>query len=89
MEQEENEEISSASTSGGHSRSEPESNMNARPYQVELLKLAKERNTIICLGTGTGKTFISVMLIKEMAYEVRESYKNGGKRTFFLVNTGE
>lgn len=81
--------ISSASTSGGHSRSEPESNMIARPYQVELLELAKERNTIICLGTGTGKTFISVMLIKEMAYEVRESYKNGGKRTFFLVNTGQ
>ncbi|XP_015776860.1 PREDICTED: endoribonuclease Dicer-like [Acropora digitifera] len=89
MELEENEGISSASTSSGHSRSEPESNMIARPrpYQVELFELAKERNTIICLGTGTGKTFISVMLIKEMAYQVRESYKNGGKRTFFLVNT--
>ena len=89
MEQGQNEKISSASTSGGHSRSEPESKMIARPYQVELLELAKERNTIICLGTGTGKTFISVMLIKEMAHQVRESYKNGGKRTFFLVNTGE
>ncbi|KAK2567376.1 Endoribonuclease Dicer [Acropora cervicornis] len=51
MEQEENEGISSASTSSGHSRSEPESNMIARPYQVELFELAKERNTIICLGT--------------------------------------
>ena len=89
MEQGDNEGISSASTSGDHSSTEPDSNLIARPYQVDLLELAKERNTIICLGTGTGKTFISVMLIKEMAYEVRESYKNGGKRTFFLVNTGE
>ena len=89
MEQGDNEGISSASTSGDYSSTEPDSNLIARPYQVELLELAKERNTIICLGTGTGKTFISVMLIKEMAYQVRESYKNGGKRTFFLVNTGE
>ena len=62
---------------------------SARPYQVELLERAKERNTIVCLGTGTGKTFISVMLIKELAHEVRGTYKNGGKRTFFLVNTGK
>ena len=89
MEQGENEGISSASTRGGDSRIEQDSNMIARPYQVELLERAKERNTIVCLGTGTGKTFISVMLIKEMAYQVRESYENGGKRTFFLVNTGE
>ena len=89
MQRGENEGISSASTSGGESSIEPASNMIARPYQVELLERAKERNTIICLGTGTGKTFISVLLIKEMAYQVRESYKNGGKRTFFLVNTGE
>ena len=67
---------------------EPESSMVPRLYQAELLERAKERNTIVCLGTGTGKTFISVMLIKEMAHQVRETYKNGGKRTFFLVTTG-
>ena len=61
---------------------------SARPYQVELLERAKERNTIVCLGTGTGKTFISVMLIKELAHEVRGNYKDGEQRTFFLVNTG-
>lgn len=66
----------------------PEDNFSARPYQVELLERAKQRNTIVCLGTGTGKTFISVMLIKELAHEVRGTYKKGGKRTFFLVNTG-
>ena len=68
---------------------EQEEKLLARPYQVELLERAKEKNTIVCLGTGTGKTFISVMLIKELAHEVRGTYKKGGKRTFFLVNTGK
>ena len=66
----------------------PEDEFSARPYQVELLERAKKSNTIVCLGTGTGKTFISVMLIKELAHQVRESYNDGGKRTFFLVRTG-
>lgn len=66
----------------------PQDTLSARPYQVELLERAKERNTIVCLGTGTGKTFISIMLIKELAHQVRGTYKKGGKRTFFLVNTG-
>ena len=66
----------------------PGEQFSARPYQVELLERAKERNTIVCLGTGTGKTFISVMLIKELAHEVRKTYENDGKRTFFLVPTG-
>ena len=86
MEQKDSEKSSSSSKS--EVQAEPEATMSARPYQVELLERAKERNTIVCLGTGTGKTFISVMLIKELAHEVRETYKNGGKRTFFLVNTG-
>ncbi|XP_065660737.1 endoribonuclease Dicer isoform X3 [Hydra vulgaris] len=59
----------------------------ARPYQIELLDLAKKSNTILCLGTGTGKTFISVMLIKEKQHEIKRDFKNRGKRTFFLVCT--
>ena len=86
MKEEDSEGNSSASESEGEP--EPEVRMSARPYQVELLERAKERNTIVCLGTGTGKTFISVMLIKEMAHQVRETFQNRGKRTFFLVNTG-
>ena len=86
MKEEDSEENSSASES--EAKPEPEVRMSARPYQVELLERAKERNTIVCLGTGTGKTFISVMLIKEMAHQVRETFQNKGKRTFFLVNTG-
>ncbi|XP_057315255.1 endoribonuclease Dicer-like isoform X2 [Hydractinia symbiolongicarpus] len=59
----------------------------ARPYQVEILQRAKSENTVVCLGTGTGKTFISVMLIKEKQGEIGGSIQEGGKRTFFLVNT--
>ena len=83
MEEEESETVTESET-----EVVPEDEFSARPYQVELLERAKIRNTIVCLGTGTGKTFISVMLIKELAHQIRESYKNGGKRTFFLVNTG-
>lgn len=58
-----------------------------RDYQIEILEAAKERNTIACLGTGTGKTFIAVMLIRENANEVRKPFDEGGKRMFFLVPT--
>nr|AGW15597.1 dicer 1 [Nematostella vectensis] len=61
--------------------------LTPRPYQSELVRIALEKNIIVCLGTGTGKTFISVMLIKELSFQVRKSRKEGGKRTFFLVNT--
>ena len=84
---------SSSSVSGTETETQPkdsdvEAGFTARPYQVELLERALERNTIVCLGTGTGKTFISVMLIKELSHQIREIYLNGGKRSFFLVNTG-
>ena len=46
------------------------------------------RNTMVCMGTGTGKTFIAVMLVNELAHQIRLPFENGGKRTFFLVNTG-
>ena len=89
MESEDN--TSSSSVSGTETQpkdSDVETGFTARPYQVELLERALERNTIVCLGTGTGKTFISVMLIKELSHQIREIYHNGGKRSFFLVNTG-
>ena len=86
MMEEDSDENSTPSES--EAKPEPEVTMSARPYQVELLERAMERNTIVCLGTGTGKTFISVMLIKEMAHQIRKTFQNRGKRTFFLVNTG-
>ena len=66
----------------------PDTALQARPYQVEIVDIAKKKNTIVCLGTGTGKTFISVMLIKERQGSIQGDLISGGKRTFFLVNTG-
>jgi endoribonuclease Dicer len=39
--------------------------------QVELLDAAKERNIIVCLGTGSSKVFIATKLIQELANAVR------------------
>lgn len=60
-----------------------------RPYQCEMLEAALQKNTIVCLNTGSGKTFIAVMLIKALQTEISTlSLDHGGKKTFFLVNTG-
>lgn len=53
--------------------------------QVELLEAALEHNTIVCLNTGSGKTFIAVLLIKELSHQIRQE---DGRRSVFLVNTG-
>lgn len=58
-----------------------------RPYQIDLFEKAVEGNTIIYLPTGSGKTYIAVMLIKNMSNDVRSPISEGGKRTIFAVNT--
>uniref|UniRef100_A0AAQ5YF01 ribonuclease III n=1 Tax=Amphiprion ocellaris TaxID=80972 RepID=A0AAQ5YF01_AMPOC len=58
-----------------------------RKYQVELLEAALEHNTIVCLNTGSGKTFIAVLLTKELSHQIRGCYQENAKRTVFLVNT--
>ena len=40
--------------------------------QLELFQAAREENTIIYLQTGSGKTYISVLLILDMAAETRK-----------------
>uniref|UniRef100_A0A6I8PN00 ribonuclease III n=1 Tax=Ornithorhynchus anatinus TaxID=9258 RepID=A0A6I8PN00_ORNAN len=58
-----------------------------RKYQVELLEAALDHNTIVCLNTGSGKTFIAVLLTKELSYQIRGDLNKNGKRTVFLVNS--
>uniref|UniRef100_A0A3P9IFI0 ribonuclease III n=1 Tax=Oryzias latipes TaxID=8090 RepID=A0A3P9IFI0_ORYLA len=57
-----------------------------RKYQVELLEAALEHNTIVCLNTGSGKTFIAVLLTKELSHQIRGSYQENARRTVFLAN---
>ncbi|XP_063958969.1 endoribonuclease Dicer-like [Lytechinus pictus] len=58
-----------------------------RQYQLELLETALEQNTVVYLQSGTEKTFLAVMLIKELSWSVRMPVKDGGKRSIFLVNS--
>ncbi|TKR68423.1 hypothetical protein L596_024412 [Steinernema carpocapsae] len=57
-----------------------------RDYQIELLEKALNYNTIIPLGTGSGKTFIAVLLIKEYTQLLLPKFSNGGKRAVFIVD---
>ncbi|XP_076668388.1 endoribonuclease Dcr-2 isoform X2 [Andrena cerasifolii] len=59
----------------------------ARPYQIDMFEIALKQNTIIYLPTGAGKTYVAVMLIKELSADIRRPYTEGGKHTVFLVNT--
>ncbi len=62
--------------------------MNFFISQTEIMEQAKSENLIVCLPTGSGKTFIAIMLIKELSPVIRRSLKDGGKRTVVLVKTG-
>lgn len=69
----------------------PDKKLASLEYQLELLEAAKKQNIIVCLGTGTGKTFISIKLIEYLAQkdDIIRPFSQGAKRTFFLVNSGE
>ena len=47
-----------------------------------------KRNTMVCMGSSTGRTFIAVMLIKEMAEDLRKPLLEGGKRSIYLLDNG-
>ncbi|KAM0549771.1 hypothetical protein ACHAPJ_009210 [Fusarium lateritium] len=58
-----------------------------REYQIELFEQAKEKNTIVVLPTGSGKTLISALLLRhhlEIEVEARAT-GNAKKVAFFLV----
>ena len=41
-----------------------------RDYQIEMLNRAKKENTIVMMPTGTGKTFVAVLLIKHYIHQI-------------------
>ena len=45
-------------------------NFIPRDYQIEMLNRAKEENTIVMMPTGSGKTFVAVLLIKHNINQV-------------------
>ena len=43
-----------------------------RAYQTALLDIAKKRNIIACLPTGSGKTYIALILIQHFEQMILE-----------------
>ncbi|KYK57428.1 RNase3 domain-containing protein [Drechmeria coniospora] len=58
-----------------------------REYQIELFERAKEKNLIIVLDTGSGKTLIAALLLRFTLDQELERRAEGGakKVAFFLV----
>lgn len=59
--------------------------LTPRGYQTELCAKALEENVIICLGTGLGKTFITVLYLNSA--DVSEQIITYKKRIVFLAPT--
>ncbi|CAO3607529.1 unnamed protein product [Mucor fragilis] len=62
--------------------------LQPREYQYELFTKALEENVIAVLDTGSGKTLISIMLIKQMVLQERQERltRRETKLAFFLVD---
>lgn len=56
-----------------------------RDYQIFMLECARKENIIAHLGTGMGKTLISIMLMKEFLARRGEDAAAGKKHILFLV----
>ncbi|PRQ28075.1 putative ribonuclease III post-transcriptional gene silencing PAZ-Argonaute family [Rosa chinensis] len=59
--------------------------LNPRRYQTQVYEVARKRNTIAVMETGTGKTMIAVMLIDEIGQAIKSSGDN--KLIVFLAPT--
>ncbi|KAF9148519.1 Dicer-like protein 1 [Linnemannia schmuckeri] len=59
-----------------------------RQYQTELFHKAEAGNVIAVMDTGSGKTLVAVMLIREMLRREKEAQRGPKERklSFFIVN---
>ena len=57
-----------------------------RKYQQELFERAKREDITIFLGTGLGKTLISVLLVNYFSAPLRKTDFNHRKWSFFIVH---
>ncbi|KAF9129876.1 Dicer-like protein 1 [Mortierella sp. 14UC] len=59
-----------------------------RQYQFELFHKAVDGNVIAVMDTGSGKTLVAVMLIREMLRREKEAQRGPNERkiSFFIVN---
>jgi replicative superfamily II helicase len=69
------------------SQSRGNASMAPREYQYELFQKAVSENIIAVLGTGAGKTLISVMLIKHISSIERQQRLNGQKVSIMFWRT--
>ncbi|XP_004529883.1 endoribonuclease dcr-1 [Ceratitis capitata] len=63
--------------------------MEPRRYQMELLNYVMNRNAVIYLPTGAGKTYVAIMALRQFSHKMQETIENGGKRSIFMCNTVE
>ncbi|XP_028790121.1 endoribonuclease Dicer homolog 3a [Neltuma alba] len=59
--------------------------IHPRKYQLEVFEVARKQNTIAVLETGSGKTFIAVMLINDIGQSIK--YSGVKKLIIFLAPT--
>jgi ERCC4-related helicase len=45
-----------------------------RDYQEEVVKLARAENVVMVGNTGIGKTFVSIMLLREQDYSRKRAF---------------
>ncbi|ETN64340.1 dicer-1 [Anopheles darlingi] len=68
-------------------KKEPDEDLVPRDYQQQMKDICLRKNTIVYLPTGAGKTYIALMVMREMSHQLRSNIDDGGKRSFFLANT--
>ncbi|XP_033154392.1 endoribonuclease Dicer [Drosophila mauritiana] len=60
-----------------------------RSYQLRLVDYLTKRNGIVYLPTGSGKTFVAILVLKRFSQDLDKPIAKGGKRALFMCNTVE